>query len=74
MVSKGFSISNNTIDRYLSGILDSLIMYEARRFDIKSKALLETQAKYYAVDSGLRSLILPDNFKTMVILLRMLFI
>ncbi|HHU52979.1 MAG TPA: ATP-binding protein [Clostridiaceae bacterium] len=63
MVSKGFSISNNTIDRYLSGILDSLIMYEARRFDIKDKALLETQAKYYAVDLGLRSLILPDHFQ-----------
>jgi predicted AAA+ superfamily ATPase len=61
--SMNTSISNTTIDRYIGGILDSMIMYEAKRYDIHSRALLDTQEKYYAVDVGLRQLLLRDHQK-----------
>lgn len=54
-------IANNTIDRYISGILGSNIMYCARRFDIHSMKLLSTQEKYYMVDTGLQFLILSGQ-------------
>lgn len=51
------------MEKYVGGILDSLIMYEANRFDIHGKELLETQEKYYAVDVGLKRLTLRDHLK-----------
>ena len=38
-------IANNTIDRYINGILNSNVMYTARRFDIPSLKVLKTQEK-----------------------------
>lgn len=38
-------------------------MYEAKRFDIHGKELLETQEKYYIVDVGLRRLTLRDHLE-----------
>ena len=61
LVSKGTSISNKTVEKYLQGILDSLILYEAKRYDVHGRELLDTQSKYYVVDSGLRRLILRDH-------------
>ena len=63
LVSKGAQIANKTVEKYIRGILDSLIMYEAKRFDIHGKELLETQEKYYIVDVGLRRLTLRDHLE-----------
>lgn len=54
-------IANNTIDRYITGILESNIMYRARRYDIHSMKVLKTQEKYYMVDVGLQYLILSGQ-------------
>lgn len=59
--SAGYSSSNKTVDRYLGGILDSLLMYEAKRYDIHSRQLLNSQSKYYGVDMGIRNILLPDH-------------
>lgn len=59
--SAGYSSSNKTVDRYLGGILDSLLMYEAKRYDIHSRQLLKSQSKYYGVDMGIRNILLPDH-------------
>lgn len=59
--SSGYSISNKTVDRYLDGILDSLLMYEAKCFDVHGRALLNTPSKYYGVDMGIRGILLPDH-------------
>ena len=59
--SNGYKTSNKTIDRYLEGILDSLLMYEAKRYDIHDHDLLSSNSKYYVVDLGLRRLLLPDH-------------
>lgn len=53
--------SNKTVDRYLGGILDSLLMYEAKRYDIHGRQLLNSQSKYYGVDMGIRNILLPDH-------------
>lgn len=59
--SNSYKTSNKTIDRYLEGILDSLLMYEAKRYDIHDHDLLSSNSKYYVVDLGLRRLLLPDH-------------
>lgn len=59
--SNGYKTSNQTIDKYLQGILDSLLMYEARQYDIHGRVLLNSNSKYYSVDVGLRKLLLPDH-------------
>lgn len=47
-----------TIEKYLSALLESFMIYKAERYDIKGKQLLKTQEKYYVVDVGLRRLLL----------------
>lgn len=48
------TISSRTVERFLSAAIDSFILYDVNRFDIKGKELLQTQQKYYLVDTGLR--------------------
>lgn len=54
MTSAGQKISNHTVENYLEGIIDSLLMYRVSRYDIKGKEYLRLQDKYYLVDIGLR--------------------
>lgn len=61
--SQSVKITNQTIERWLEAILDSFIMYKARKFDIHGRKLLETNQKLYVVDNGLRSLKLRDHLE-----------
>ena len=54
MTSAGRKISNHTVENYLEGIIDSLLMYRVSRYDIKGKEYLQLQDKYYLADMGLR--------------------
>ena len=45
---------SKTVEKYLSALLESFVIYGAERYDIKGKQLLKTQEKYYVVDLGLR--------------------
>lgn len=54
MTSAGRKISPRTVENYLDGILDSLLMYKVSRYDIKGKEYLKLQDKYYLADIGLR--------------------
>lgn len=47
-----------TIQAYVSALLESYIFYEIKRFDIKGKEYLKTLGKYYIVDIGLRNYLL----------------
>ncbi len=49
------NIDQKTVDKYIHGLSDSLIIYEARRYNLKGKMFLKTNCKYYAVDAGLRN-------------------
>jgi predicted AAA+ superfamily ATPase len=54
----GSSVSNETVERYLSMLCDACILYTADRYDIKGKAYLKTLSKYYVADLGLRNHVL----------------
>lgn len=53
--SQGVKVDQKTIDKYLRGLTDSLLLYEVTRYNIKGKQYLSQQGKYYVVDIGLRN-------------------
>lgn len=55
------NISSRTIEKFLSATTDSFILYGVDRFNIKGKELLQTQQKYYLVDTGLRQVLLAKG-------------
>ncbi len=59
----GYSVSSPSIDTYLKGLLDSYLIYKCERYDIKGKKFLESNAKYYVVDAGLRTALLGQKDK-----------
>lgn len=54
LTSNGRKIDVKTVEKYISALTQSYILYRAQRFNIKGKQYLKTQEKYYAVDIGLR--------------------
>ena len=54
LTSAGRAVNQRTVEKYVTALTQSLLFYEARRFDIKGKRLLERLEKYYVVDLGLR--------------------
>ena len=54
MTSAGRKISNHTVESYIEGITENLLMYRAGRYDIKGRDYLKLQEKYYIADIGLR--------------------
>lgn len=58
MTSDGRKIDQKTVEKYLKGLLDSMMVYQARRYHIKGKQYLTTLEKYYVSDIGLRNMIL----------------
>lgn len=53
-------VPTNRVDvgRYISYLRDAFVFYEAKRYDIKGKKCLSTQAKHYVCDSGMRYAVL----------------
>jgi predicted AAA+ superfamily ATPase len=58
MTSEGRKIDQKTVEKYIRGLIDSLIVYQAKRYNIKGKQYLATLEKYYVVDIGLRFMLL----------------
>lgn len=52
---KKVKLSSNTIASYLDYLQDSFLIDKALRYDIKGKKYINTPAKYYFVDMGLRN-------------------
>lgn len=55
--SQGKSIDQKTVDRYIRGLTDSLMFYEAVRYNIKGKQFLTQQNKFYTADVTLRNIL-----------------
>ena len=54
--SSGYkSVDNETVSRYLQHIVDAFLFYKVERYDLKGRAYLKTQNKYYVCDMGLRN-------------------
>ena len=51
-------ISRTTIEKYISAFMDSFLISEAKRFDIKGNNIIASSKKYYFVDCGLRNALL----------------
>ena len=58
LTSEGRKLDVRTVEKYLTAFLNSYIVYQAKRYDIRSKQNLKTLEKYYAVDIGLRFFLL----------------
>ena len=50
-----------TIEKYIKGLIDGLLIYEVNRYNIKCKEFLSTLSKYYVSDLGLRQMILGNR-------------
>ncbi len=57
----GFNVSVQTISNYLEGLLDSYLIYKCEPYDIKGKQILDSHAKYYVADIGLRTALLGQK-------------
>lgn len=55
--SNGKGVDQKTVDKYLRGLTDSLMFYEAQRYNLKGKMFLKTNSKFYTVDIGLRNML-----------------
>ena len=58
MTSFGRKIDQKTVEKYLEALMESYIIYQAKRYNIKGKQYLKTLEKYYVVDIGLRYMLL----------------
>ena len=63
LTAGGNAVNRLTVESYLTALTDSFVLYEANRYDIKGKKLLQTLGKYYSVDIGLSRNILDKNLK-----------
>lgn len=59
--TQGTKIDVKTVDKYIKGLCDSLILYEATRYNIKGKQFLMQQSKYYCVDIGFRNMLVRSK-------------
>lgn len=59
--SQGKGADQKTVDKYLRGLTDSLLLYEAQRYNLKGKMFLSTNSKYYAVDISLRNMLVKGR-------------
>lgn len=55
LTTHGRKVTRQTIDRYISYLIDSFILYKVNRYDIKGKEYLKSLEKYYVVDLGIRN-------------------
>lgn len=58
LTSAGRKVDLKTVEKYISALQESFILYEAKRYDIKGKQHLKLLEKYYVVDPGLRGMLL----------------
>ena len=61
MNSNGRKIDVKTVEKYVTALVESFLLYRVYRYNIKGKQQLKTLEKYYAVDIGLRYAILGNE-------------
>ena len=61
MTSEGRKIDTKTVEKYVKALIDSMMIYQAKRYNIKGKQYLKTLEKYYVVDIGLRYMLLGNR-------------
>lgn len=61
MTSDGRKIDTKTVEKYLSALIESYMLYQCKRYNIKGRQYLKTLDKYYAVDMGMRKVLLGSK-------------
>ena len=61
LTSMGRKTDVKTIEKYIRGLTDSLLVHEVSRYNIKGREFLSTLSKYYVADLGLRQMILGNR-------------
>lgn len=61
MTSSGRKIDVRTAEKYVDALMESFIVYQAKRYNIRGKQYLKTLEKYYVVDIGLRYMLLGSR-------------
>lgn len=61
MTSFGRKTDVKTVEKYVRALMESFIVYQAKRYNIKGKQYLKTLEKYYVVDIGLRYILLGSR-------------
>lgn len=61
MTSAGRKIDVKTVEKYVDALMESFIVYQAKRYNIRGKQYLKTLEKYYVVDIGLRYMLLGSR-------------
>ena len=60
-IATGTGLNPGTVDRYVNGMMSTLLFYHAEKYDIVGKKLLSTNGKFYASDLGLRFMALKGS-------------
>lgn len=61
LTSMGNKTTIPTVESYLGSLQDAFLFYKAERYDVKGKEYLRSSGKYYAVDIGLRRMVLGNK-------------
>lgn len=61
MTSDGRKIDVKTVEKYIEALMESYVVYQANRYNIKGKQYLKTLEKYYVVDIGMRYMLLGSR-------------
>ena len=57
----GINITRDTVSRYIKALIDAKIIYECKRFDMKTKRSMVNEKKYYLADLGIYYSLNVDN-------------
>lgn len=61
MTSDGRKIDTKTVEKYLNALMESYMLYQCKRYNIKGRQYLKTLDKYYAIDMGMRKVLLGSK-------------
>lgn len=61
LLKAGYTINESTVKKYITTLVDAKILYECKRFDMKSKKSLSGDKKYYLSDLSFYFSLNTDN-------------
>lgn len=61
----GESTRQETISKYICYLEDAFLLYQVQRFDLRGKVILSREPKYYAVDSGIRTVLTSTDSRNL---------
>jgi len=61
----GENTRQETIAKYIGYLEEAFLLYQVQRYDIRGKAILGREPKYYAVDPGIRTVLTSSDSKNL---------